>query len=179
MTLMKFDETDRRAVIDALTRYLDLHLESVGRRRKWLRDNAGRSYWVLGGYGEWHGIPKEMMDAEISSPSDGFIVIAMRHQFALKIFIGPLAPLVSARASLHRASQTTGDYQFTLKKRGAHLIVEQAPEVRLSEFTTFSFDETEKDAVGRYRETEKLISSLSEEERKELLKRLQDEEDKV
>jgi hypothetical protein len=176
MIRTKFDETDRRAVIDALTRCHDVRLTPVGRRRKWLRDNAGRSYWVLGGYEEWHGIPEEMMDAEVSSPSGGFIVIAMRQKSAMEIFIGPVAPLVSARASLRRASKTTGDYQFTFKKRGAHLVIEQAPNVNLTELTAFSFDESEKDSVARYREVEKLIDALSDEERKELFRKLQNEE---
>lgn len=179
MTQTKFDETDRQAVVDALARCLDIRLTPVSGRRKWLRDDAGSSFWVLGGYGQWHGIPEKMMDAEVSSPSGGFIVIAMRRKSTMEIFIGPVAPLVSARARLRRASKTTGDYQFTLKKRGGHLVVEQAPNVNLTELTRFSFDESEKDSVARYRGAEKLISALSDDERKELLKKLQDEKGDV
>jgi hypothetical protein len=177
MTQMKFDETDRRAVIDALSRHFGVRIEPVGRRRKWLRDNAARSYWVLGGYGEWHGIPEEMMDAEVSRPSGGFFVIAMRHRSTMEIFISPLVPLVAARAKLNRASQTTGDYQFTFKKRGTHLIIDQIPNATLSELTGFSFDKTEKDSLARFRKAEKLVGALSEDELKKLqdeLKKLQD-----
>ena len=80
MAHAKFDETDRRAVIDELGRHLGVQINRVGRRRKWLRDRSGRNYWVLGGYADWHGIPEEMMDAEVADPSNGFVVIAMRRQ---------------------------------------------------------------------------------------------------
>ena len=174
MAQSKFDETDRRAVIDALSHHFGVRLARVGRRRKWLRDDAGHSYWILGGYGEWHGLPEDMMDAEVSSPSDGFIVIAMRQRSVMEIFIGPLAPLVAARPKLYRASKTTGDYQFTFKKRGACLIINQVPSASLSDLTGLSFDDTEKDSLKRFQEVEKLIGALSEDEREELLEKWQD-----
>lgn len=175
MTDAKFDETDRRAVIDELRRRLGTKIKAVGRRRKWLRDEQERNYWVLGGYGEWHGIPEEMMDAEIAAPSGGSIVIATRHQSTIKLFIGPLAPLVEARDTLYRASHTTGDYQFTCKERGGHLEIEQARHVRLSELATIPFDRHEKDSVARSRDIERLLDGLSEKERRALLKRLKDD----
>lgn len=144
----KFDETDRQAVIDMLSRHFGVRLQPVGRRRKWLRDDAGRKFWVLGGYEDWHGIPEEMMDAEVISPSRGYIVIAIRHCSTIEVFIGPLTSLVAARAHLSRASQTTGDYQFKVEKKvekhGTRLLIKQVPNAALSELTTFSFNETEK-----------------------------------
>ena len=106
MAHAKFDETDRRAVVDELGRRLGVQINQVGRRRKWLCDHSGRNYWVLGGYADWHGIPEEMMDAEMADPSDGFVVIAMRRQSDMEIFLGPLARLVAARRKLYRAKST-------------------------------------------------------------------------
>ena len=177
MTQTKFDETDRRAAIGALSRHLGVRLRPVGRRRKWLRDDSDRSYWILGGYGEWHGVPEEMMDAEVTRSSGGSIVIALRHQSAIKLFIAALAPLVEAREKLYRASHTTGDYQFTCKERGGHLVIEQAPEVRLSELATISFDEARKASVAHVKHVERLLANMSEKERSELLKKLQDEDE--
>ena len=89
MTHGKFEETGRSAVIDELGRRLGVQIDRVGHRRKWLRDHSGRNYWVLGGYADWHGIPEKMMDAEVADPSDGFVVIAMRRQFDMEIFLIP------------------------------------------------------------------------------------------
>ena len=172
MARAKFDETDRRAVIDELSRRLDVQISRIGRRRKWLRDHSGRNYWVLGGYADWHGIPEEMMDAEEADPSDGFVVIAMRRQSDMEIFLGPLAPLVAARRKLYRANQSTGDYQFTFRRRGSHLLLDQDSSVTLSSLVNFSFDETEKESKKRVEEVVKQFAAFPEDERRELLKEL-------
>lgn len=85
MPQSKFDETDRRVVVDALSRQSGLQLERVGRRRKCFRDDEARCYRILGGYGEWHGIPEEMMNEEISSNSDGLLMISMRKKSVQRI----------------------------------------------------------------------------------------------
>ena len=123
MQLDKFDEIDRKAVIRSVEKSLDVSLSLVGRRKKWLRDDSGKTYWVLGGYGEWHGIPAEMMDAEAKNPTGGFIVVAIRHRSAIQIYIGPLKEVVANRGKLLRARKTTGDYQFTYRKRGTRVVI--------------------------------------------------------
>ena len=172
MAHAKFDGTDRRAVIDEVGRHLGVQINRVGRRRKWLRDSSGRNYWVLGGYADWHGIPEEMMDAEVADLSGGFVVIAMRRQSDMEIFLGPLAPLVAARRKLYRAKQSTGDYQFTLRRRGSRLILDQDASVTLSSLASFSFDETEKESKRRFEEVMKQFAALPEDERQELLKEI-------
>ena len=170
MAHAKFDETDRRAVIDELGRHLGVQINRVGRRRKWLRDRSGRNCWVLGGYADWHGIPEEMMDAEVADPSNGFVVIAMRRQSDMEIFLGSLAPLVAARRKLYRANQSTGDYQFTFRRRGSHVLLDQDASVTLSSLASFSFDETEKESKKRVEEVVKQFAALPEDEQRELLK---------
>lgn len=170
MKQVKFDETDRRAVIDELGKRLCVRLQPVPRRRKWLRDELGRNHWVLGGYGEWHGIPNDMMDAEVASGTGGFIVVAIRHEATLEIYIGPLAPLVENRRKLFRSN--TGDYQFTFRKRGSSLIIDPIPGVVLSNLAKFSFGNAEKSSLQLRRDAEKLIDELSEQERRELLETL-------
>ena len=172
MARAKFDEIDRQTAIDELGRRLGVQINRVGRRRKWLRDHSGRNYWVLGGYADWHGIPEEMMDAEVADPSGGFVVIAMRRQSDMEIFLGPLAPLVAARWKLYRANQSTGDYQFTFRRRGSHLLLDQDSSVTLSSLASFPFEETEKESKKRVEEVVKQFAALPEDGRRELLKEL-------
>ncbi len=167
----KFDETDRHAVISKLSSQLGVVLTRVGRRRKWLRDGSGRNYWILGGYGEWHGVPEEMMEAEARYPTDGYLVIAVRHRLAIEIYIGALAPVVAARDSLYRARETTGDYQFTLKKRGTHLNIDQVPSAVLTELTSFSFNGNDREATARVQEAAELISRMNEDQKRELIEK--------
>ena len=64
MKKVKFDEVDRDCVIDALQKRYGVQLDRVPPYRKWLRDESGKNWWVLGGVDDWHGIPKEMMEGE-------------------------------------------------------------------------------------------------------------------
>lgn len=172
MSSDKFDETDRRAVVSALEKQLNVRLKRVGNRRKWFRDEAGRNYWVLGGYGEWHGIPEEMMQDEVGASTSGLLVIATRQRAAIEIFIGSLSPLVQGRASLYRARETTNDYQFTLKKRGNRLAIDQIPAAGLDDLVGFSFTEPDKEGVARAEELTRLFNELPAEEKKRLLESL-------
>jgi hypothetical protein len=51
---LKFDEQDRRKVISEVEVHFNTKLSSVGSRPKYLEDKNGKSYWVLGGYEDWH-----------------------------------------------------------------------------------------------------------------------------
>lgn len=178
MAIERFDQTDRRAAIRKLELALGVSLKPVGRRRKWLKDEEGRSYWVIGGYGEWHGIPEEMMDAEIEKPSGGYLVIAMRHKAAMQIYIGSLAAIVNARDKLYRASKSTGDYQFTYRKRGTSIVVEQSPSIRLADLASFEYSDSMKASDKRVAEASRLFESLSDEQKQELLASLRSQKEK-
>lgn len=125
----------------------------------------------MGGYADWHGIPEEMMNAEVADPSGGFVVVAMRRQSDMEVFLAPLAPLVSARRKQSRANRSTGGYQFTFRRRGSHLLLDQDASVTLSSLISLSFDETEKEAAGSVEEASKLFAALPEEDQRELLKK--------
>ncbi|MEY2158657.1 MULTISPECIES: hypothetical protein [unclassified Rhodanobacter] len=170
MNHAKFDETDRRAVVDVLSKQLGTTLAPVGSRRKWFKDEAQRSYWIIGGYEDWHGIPAEMMDAEADSPTAGILVIALRQIHEIRIYAGLLAPLVEAREKLMRALKTSGDYQLTYTNHDyRYLVIDQAPHVVLSGISGFSFGEEEKTSVARLREAEKLLMALPADELHDLL----------
>jgi hypothetical protein len=173
---IKFDEADREAVIRAIEDRLGVRLSPVGRRRKWLRDGDGRSYWVLGGYGEWHGIPEEMIDAEAKNPTTGMLVIANRKREALQVFVGPVDPVVRNRHRLYRARKTTGDYQFTLTQKGARLHINQVPGFALTELSTFGYTADEKAKDQGIHAAKGLLRKLTKEQIAEFLRDLDKKE---
>jgi len=172
MSSDKFDETDRRAVVSAVEKRLRVRLMRVGRRRKWFQDEVGRNYWILGGYGEWHGIPEDMMQNEIDASVSGFIAVATRQRAAIEIYIGSLSAILEDRAKLYRARETTNDYQFTFKKRGNSLVIDQIPSAVLADLGGFSFTEADKNGVARIEEAKHLFEKLSAEDKKRLLESL-------
>jgi hypothetical protein len=79
MIQWKFDEYDRREVISKLENCLQVKLSPIGRRHKYLRDTNGRRYCILGGCGDWHGIPEEIVKEEENLGGDSVLVIAIKY----------------------------------------------------------------------------------------------------
>ena len=48
----KFDNLDRGCVIEAVQEHCGVKLNKVGQRDTWLRNESGRTWWVLGGVAE-------------------------------------------------------------------------------------------------------------------------------
>lgn len=176
MSAKKFDNIDRKRVIQTVEDHFKVTLSKVGRRPKWLQDKAGRNYWVLGGYGEWHGIPEEMVDAEIAAPMDGVLVIAVRKKASMDVFAGSVGELVKGRGKLYRARKTTGDYQFTYRAGGSHLIVDQLPGFSLEQIGALPYEADEKEKDIAVDNVTKLFEKMSKEEREELLRSLNEKE---
>ena len=82
----RFDDLDRRPVIDAIQEHYGVKLQKVGSRPKWLRDASGRNWWILGGLETWHGIPEEMMEHEKCSEVEGMLVIAYKKLTKIEVF---------------------------------------------------------------------------------------------
>ena len=175
----KFDRWDRNRVIDAIQDCCDVKLKKVRGRDKWRQDESGKNWWILGGKGNFHGIPEEMMKNELQTDIEGILVIAQKERertnqevYNLKIFRGPLNPFTKERSSLYRASNSTGDYQFTVKQRGDHMQCDQIPGMLLTRLTTIPYSVEARSGDRRVHDVSKQLAKLSPEEISELMGRL-------
>ena len=75
MTSQKFHAQDRRNVRGKVEKHYGVKLSPVGSHRKYLEDEP-ETYCVLGGYGDWHGIPPDMIEEEEKRDKEGILVIA-------------------------------------------------------------------------------------------------------
>lgn len=171
----KFDDLDRERVIDAIQEHYSVKLLKVTRRAKWLRDDSGKIWWVLGGVGDWHSIPKEMIESEKDSMCEGMLVMTEKKRSTLEVFVGPLNQLVISRSKLSRDNKT-GSYHFTVRVRGKHIQCEQVPEVLLQRILSISHSDEDRERKRRTKQVSKLIASLSPEQISELLSELENED---
>lgn len=147
MATNKFDSLDRNRVIREVEEYYNVKLEKAGRRSKWLQDESGRNWWILGGYGDYHGVPEDMMEAELRDPTAGMLIIAVRKLPDIELFSGPVEQLCENRHNLYRARNTTGDYQFitSVSRNDLKITGEKDVEiVRLKRIVSFSYSEEDK-----------------------------------
>lgn len=170
MTKLKFDETDRRKVIAELQSHFGVKLSRVGTRRKYLRDENNRTFWVFGGYEDWHGIPAEMMEAEEKRDAEGILVVAKRGKTKIDIYTGPLMPLIKNRKSLSHTQK--GEYQFNIRLRGNSLTVHEVPGFHLTALGTASYPIEEKTSDKTVEKMETIIRKLSPEAREQLFAEL-------
>lgn len=131
----KFGENDRELVRLALEQCLAIKLKRPGRRRKVMTDEAGRVYWIMG-YGDWHGIGPDMIDT-LGSDHDTLLVIARRTKETIRVFAGPLRPLLQKVEQLPVAQ--SGQVQFHLDDACGKLVVKEVPEATLDLLTEFKF----------------------------------------
>ena len=145
-------EVDRQRVIDAVHKHFDVTLERVKGRRKWLRDESGRNWWVLVGKSSKKnrcGIPKVMMEDEEQAhiagrPEDGMIVIAQLKGRVIEAFYKRLGPLVNAKNEFPRSSQGNEDqYQFTVRPCGDCLRIDKI-NVKLERFAIIPYSDEDK-----------------------------------
>ena len=165
----KFDNLDRKRVTDAVQEHYGVKLGIVGRRPKWLRDESGRTWWILGGVAGWHGIPKEMMEHEKEAQLGGILVIADRRLRSIEVFVGEMSQLVNSRDKLYPTK--TGAYQFTVKVRGDIMQFVQVPAVVLERIVSIPHSDEDREQVRRVSEFKKTIARLSRNELKELLEK--------
>ena len=168
MEKSKFNERDRDHVITEIEAHMDVRLERVGNYRKFLQDNSGRSFWVFGGYEDWHGITSSMMDEELRRDTDGVLVVAKRQRSSIAVFHGTLRPLIAARRELSHTQ--TGDYQFNVAIRGNSMTIKEVVGLtlrRLGDMQDVGLAQS-----ARVAKLDALIEKMSPDERRQLLARL-------
>ncbi|OGT81746.1 MAG: hypothetical protein A3H91_08430 [Gammaproteobacteria bacterium RIFCSPLOWO2_02_FULL_61_13] len=170
MAKQKFDEIDRRKVIAELEKEFKVHLQSIGNRRIYLTDDNARRYCVLGGYEDWHGIPRDIMEREENDPSDTILVIAKRRRTSIDIFCGPFSPLIRNKKKLTRTN--TGQFEFNLQSRGAALFVKEVPDLVLSKLGMTEYSQAGREHDVAKAEALAALQRLSPEERRQVLNSL-------
>ena len=168
MEKVKFDELDRECVVEKVQEHYDVKLDKVGQRPKWRRDESGRNWWVLGGVGDWNGIPKEMMEDEKQAQLEGKLVIADKKLTSIEVFVGPLSQLVSSRNKLPPTKET-GAYNFNVKVSGDRMRCVEVPAVVLERIASIPYSDEDRERQRSTDKNSKILASLTPEQLKELL----------
>ncbi len=161
----KFDNLDRGHVVREIEERCGVTLKKVGRHFKWLRDESGRNWWVLGAQDNWHGVQEVMIEDERRAQVGGVLVIADRKHASIDVFKGPLEPLVSASDGFRRPS---GNYSFNVKICGDRMWVKEAPDAVLHRSDTIPYSAEDKERDRKQNEFQKLVSAMTPEQLKQL-----------
>ena len=109
----KFNDDEREPVIRRIEALKNIKLTPVGTRKIFLKGSDDLYYCVVGGRGDWHAIPKQVMDQEQKDRGSVHLVIARWLRTKIEIYEGLLRPLFDSREVLSSTKQ--GGVQFDLK----------------------------------------------------------------
>lgn len=152
----KFGDDEREPVIERIETLKNIKLKPVGTKKIFLKGSDGLYYCVIGGRGDWHAIPKEVMDQEKKERGSVYLVIARWLRTRIEIYEGLLKPLFDSRGSLSSTKQ--GGVQFDLKMpTDGILSIVQVSGAKFSKI-----DEFPTSNISRWK-------TLSEEKQRELL----------
>jgi hypothetical protein len=149
----KFSDDERKPVIERLEKLKNIKLKPVGKSKVFHKGNDELYYCIVGGRGDWHEIPKEVMEQEKKDQASVYLVIARWLRTKIEIYGGLLKPLFG---SLSPNAQ--GNFQFDLKMpTDGILSIKQVSGAKFKKL-----DEISAPLVSRFK-------TLSEEEQRELL----------
>jgi hypothetical protein len=171
----KFDEHDRKKVISEIEDHFGVHLSRLGSHRKYLEDEDGTTFWILGGYEDWHGISWEMLDEEEIRRSNGVLVVAKRYENRVDVFSGLLQPLIDNRGMLSHTQK--GNYQFHINIRGNHLFLKEIPDLSLVKLGEVSYSGEEKESDKKIEAFKAIFSNLSPEQQRQVLEMLSNKQE--
>ncbi len=166
----KFDNLDRARVIQEIERLFDVKLSQFGFRPKEQVDANGKLFWVLGGYGDWHGLPADMLERARSSATVGRIVIAKRLKAKMRIYIGSIGPFVAEVDKLIKTKK--GDYHFDQEIRHGNLRVKQLPNAKFELLSEVDISDSDKVQDKRKSDLVRQYKSMSPEEKAEFMEAL-------
>ena len=116
MSSLKFNNQDRKVVIEEVQRVRDEQLNPVSPYSKLVRSKDRKYYCVVGGTGLWHGITESIFDEIERAARQSFLVIALKKDRHYEIYIGHFSPLENNRSSLSYSKR--GVYQFHVEEQG-------------------------------------------------------------
>jgi hypothetical protein len=166
----KFDNIDRKKVVDIISTYLGSPLSKIGKRHIYMKDESNMRYVIIGGTGNWHGIPIEVIEDIKKYNSDAYLVIAIKIHDSLSIFWGSISPLIEHLNSLPRL--VNDRYSMHFERNQNSLSIKEVASCRLSLLKEVKHSEFDRNNIKNISDTENMIYALTESEKDELINML-------
>jgi hypothetical protein len=169
----KFDEIDRKRVVRELENVLGKKLSTIGRRRIYLQDQEGSRYVVIGGFKDWHGMPDEIIEYEMTSNKDSYLIIAKESDKFINIYMGSLKQLTE-KCDFYVHSN--GEKSFLVEEKHGYLQIPKAGNLTLRKLARIDYSEAHKKDDVRIAELRKTIEKLPREALEKFIKDASSEE---
>jgi hypothetical protein len=166
----KFSNVDRRRVIRELELRRGIHLSAIERKSVWQSDQTGREYLILGGRGDWHGIPREVVRAERGPDQEARLIFCDLAEDAIRVFEGDLRHLLRNADRLHVSQEKL---TFNLSRATGRLGIAELSGFYLTRIFDIPYTEPQREQQRAVDTIMSDISKMSDDEKQRLLKELE------
>jgi len=166
----KFANVDRRCVIRELEQRRGIRLSAIERKSVWQRDQTGGEYLIIGGRGDWHGIPLDVVPAKRDAHQEAHFIFCDLAEEAIRVFEGDLRHLLRNADRLH-ASQTT--LSFNLSRATGRLGIAELPGFYLTRIFDIPYANSQRERQRAMDPLFTAIPKMSDDEKRHLLKELE------
>ena len=126
----KFGKAERKKVVEGLETALNIRLSSRSGFRTVFEDEDGAIYWVIGGYGNWHGASDQMITETIGAKKKGKLFVAKANQEYATIYAAPLDDFLNVLDGF--SCDKHGARKFNLAWKGEVAFIKEAPMIPVS-----------------------------------------------
>lgn len=167
----KFDNTDRQHLISAIEKKFESRLSPVGNRQIYLKNAQNIHFIVIGGIGDWHGIPDDVIES-IESVKEKYLVIAIKQIESLKIYYCEMTKFLQSKMLFSGAGNNR--YTFNIDEYDTYARIRQAPKVTLELLSEVSYTSSDRETIEENKEIKKVLKKMSPNEIADLLQSLED-----
>ncbi len=168
---IKFGDVERENIISYLESLLKIKLKPVGNRKKFCNGSNGNYYCIVGGTGDSHSIPKEVMDVCIQYTDKSYLIVARLLKTKMDLYLGPMKPLIESRIILPSIGKGGDHYGFSINTPSSNQIgIKQVGSCHLEKIGEFPYEF--ESARIEDKEITELLKKLSPIEKNRLFEKL-------
>ncbi|MDP3030278.1 MAG: hypothetical protein Q8O04_12485 [Deltaproteobacteria bacterium] len=167
---IKFDNIDRLHVIKAIETEFGSKLSKVGRRHIFLKNTDNIYFVILGGYGDWHAIPDDVIE-QIEKTEEKQLVIAIRKPQIVKIYHCDMQKFLEQKDKYNRPGNNK--FTFNIDEFSSFARIRQAKSVSLDLLAVVSYKISDRESLEKREAVVKILKQMTEAERSDLIKKLE------
>lgn len=158
--IKKFDNTDRKFLIEEIEKIQGVKLEAIKPSRKLFKASNGLLYLISGGTEDWHGINENIMNQLVElevENSENVFMIAKKYRTQMDICVGSLAVLLNHKHKLVKTQK--GGFQFHCVLTEDGLYLEEIPKLYCNKVHTIYYPNHKRN-IDLYRYNANLLDII-------------------
>lgn len=163
---IKFGDVEREKIISYLKSSLNIKLEPVGNRKKFCIGSNGNYYCIVGGTGDSHSIPKDVMNVCIQYADKSYLILARLLRTKMDLYLGSMKPLIESRSILSSVGKGGDHYGFNIKTPSSNQIgIKEVGSCHLEKIGEFPYEfesarKEDKEVKKEFNEYWRKLSSI-------------------